>query len=268
MESREFFFAPLFIELIYLFGVAMNELDLWKQVPKLSVDEFMNLIFGLVPGTVKFDYGNPENWPNGAAIIYKLLTADIWAEKLFVTIDDPHHDPRLSEYFHERYGLSGNPWWADAEGKLSKRQLINWLEEKSIPSEFFGVPQAPLHDVEQESHIQLKELTPTLNATSIALTDSQAFPTKSLLSLPTVKKRVSTEGQEHLQVRNTCRENPEAVAYAAARQEQGATPEEIAAELKKAGAGVGVIGCILDPTKANVTSAREHGKYLLKKALK
>ena len=139
MESREFFFAPLFIELIYLFGVAMNELDLWKQVPKLSVDEFMNLIFGLVPGTVKFDYGNPENWPNGAAVIYKLLTADIWAEKLFVTIDDPHRDPRISEYFSERYGLSGNPWWADVDGKLSKHQLIEWLEKKGIPSEFLGV---------------------------------------------------------------------------------------------------------------------------------
>ncbi len=89
---------------------------------------------------------------------------------------------------------------------------------------------------------------------------------ESILSLPPVKKRVSTEGRNNTQVRNTCRENPEAAAYVEARQKQGAKPEEIAAELKEAGAGAGVIGCLLDLTKANVTSAREHGKYLLKKA--
>lgn len=119
----------------------MDELNLWKQVPKLSVDEFMNLLFGLVPGTVKFDYGNPESWPKGSAIIHKLLTDDIRAEKLFVMIADPHRDPRISEYFSEIYGLSGNPWWADADGKLFRHQLIEWLEENKIPSKFFGVLQ-------------------------------------------------------------------------------------------------------------------------------
>ena len=99
----------------------------------------MCLLFGLEPGTVKFDYGNPEFWPEGSAIVYKLLTSDIRAEKLFVVIEDPHRDPRISEYFSEIYGLSGNPWWADAEGKLFKRQLIEWLEAKGISSDFFGM---------------------------------------------------------------------------------------------------------------------------------
>lgn len=226
----------------------------------LSVDEFMNLLFGLVPGTVKFDYGNSENWPNGAAIIYKLLIADIWAEKLFVTIADPHRDPRISEYFSETYGLSGNPWWADVDGKLSKRQLTEWLVEKGIPSEFFGIPLSDSKKPEQEGTAESQNQAPTYNA---AATDFLPPLQESSLSLPSVKKRVSTEGQGNGQVLNTCRENPEAVAYVEARQKQGATPKEIAAELRKAGGGVAVIGCLLDPSKANVKSAREHGKHFL-----
>ena len=163
------FFASLFIKLNYLFGVGMNELSLWKQVPMLSVDEFMNLLFGFVPGTVKFDYGNPESWPNGAAIIYKLLTADIWAEKLFVTIADPHHDPRISEYFYETYGLSGNPWWADADGKLSKHQLIKWLAKKGISSDFFDV------------HITRNELEKTVETyTAYIATQSSTLPVEPI----------------------------------------------------------------------------------------
>lgn len=129
----------------------MNAFDLWKNVEKLSVDEFMCLLFDLTPGTVKFDYGNPELWPDGADIVYKLLFRDIWAEKLFVTIADPHRDPRNSEYFSETYGLSGNPWWADGDGKLHKRQLIEWLSENKISSKFFGVSQALIKGAEEDN---------------------------------------------------------------------------------------------------------------------
>ena len=245
----------------------MNFLELWKNVEKLSVDEFMCLLFKLTPGTVKFDYGNPELWPEGAAIVYKLLSTDIWAEKLFVAIDDPHRDPRISAYFFETYGLSGNPWWADAEGKLTKRQLITWLEEKGLHSEFFGTPQTPSNNSEQKSSIEPENLASDKDATSAAAT-TQPSPAMSTLLLPIIKKRVSTEGQDNAQVRNTCRDNPEAVAYVKEREQQGAKPEEIAAELKMANGGNGVIGCLLDPTKSNVKSAREHGKYLLNKSKK
>jgi len=81
-----------------------------------------------------------------------------------------------------------------------------------------------------------------------------------------IKRRVSIAGSGNTQVRQTCKENPEAVAYAKDRLKQGATPEEIAAELRKAGAGVAVIGCIMNPDYASVTQAREHGKYLLRKS--
>lgn len=67
-------------------------------------------------------------------------------------------------------------------------------------------------------------------------------------------------------MQNTCRENHKAASYVDARRAQGAAPEEIARELEKAGGGVGVIGCLIDPKRPNVKSAREHGKYLLKKA--
>ena len=244
----------------------MGTLDLWKHVKKLSVDEFMNLLFELEPGTVKFDYGNPDCWPKGAAVIYKLLTDDIRAEKLYVTIDDPHRDPRISEYFSETYGLAGNPWWADGEGKLFRGQLIKWLVKYEISSEHFGVEKTSLKDATQEGSTAPKEQASTHDTVSATTTASQPSPTESSLSLPSVRQRVSTEGQDNAQVRYTCRDNPEAVAYVEARQKQGAKPEEIAVELTKAGGGVAVIGCLLDPTKANVMSAREHGKYLLKKA--
>lgn len=244
----------------------MNAFNLWKNVEKLSVDEFMCLLFDLTPGTVKFDYGNPELWPDGADIIYKLLSRDIWAEKLFVIIADPHRDPRNSEYFSETYGLSGNPWWADGDGKLYKRQLIKWLVENKISSRFFGTLQAPSEDAEKKDNSEPKEQVPTHDATSAVTIDTQVDPSESILSLPSVKKRISTEGEDNTQVRNTCRDNQEAAAYVKARKNQGAKPEEIAAELKEVGGGVAVIGCLLDPTRPNTTAAREYGKYLLKKA--
>lgn len=82
--------------------------------------------------------------------------------------------------------------------------------------------------------------------------------------LPPIKKRVSSEGNDNEQVRNTCQENPEALAYVEARRQQGATAKEIAGELAAAGGGTGVIGCLIDPTRQNITAAREHGKYLTK----
>lgn len=88
----------------------------------------------------------------------------------------------------------------------------------------------------------------------------------SPLTLPPIKKRVASEGTDNAQVQNTCRDNSVAADYVEARREQGAAPEEIARELEGAGGGIGVIGCLIDPTRPNVKAARDHGKYLLKKA--
>ena len=117
----------------------MNTLDLWKNVGKLSVDESMCLIFGLVPGTVKFDYGNPDKWPRGAVPVYIMLTKAIQSGKLHVFIEDSGHDPRRDEELASQYFHSDEPWWVD--GKLSKYALKKWLVEKNIPSDFFGVAQ-------------------------------------------------------------------------------------------------------------------------------
>ncbi len=85
------------------------------------------------------------------------------------------------------------------------------------------------------------------------------------LPLPPIKKSVSREGQGKEQVQNTLRDNKEAVAYVHHRLEQGVPRNDIAKELKQAGGGDGVIGCIFKPDSVNITAARDHGKYLLKK---
>jgi pyruvate/2-oxoglutarate dehydrogenase complex dihydrolipoamide acyltransferase (E2) component len=249
----------------------VNRLNLWKNIEELSVDEFMCLLFELEPGTVQFDYGNPKSWPENADLIYRMLTKDLQAKKLRVFFDDINGDPFYNGAYDLFYAGNDNPWWAACDGinsvgKIHRRELVKWLAEKGITSDFFSVPQAPSKDAEHEGSTEPKEQASTHDTASATTTAPQPSPTESILSLPSVRQRVSTEGQDTAQVRNTHRDNPEAVAYVAARQKQGAKPEEIAAELEKAGGGVAVIGCLLDITKANVKSAREHGKYLLKKA--
>ena len=57
----------------------VKPLDLWQHVQELSVDEFMCLLFGFEPGEIKFDYGNPTDWPKYADLIYRMLTEDLHA---------------------------------------------------------------------------------------------------------------------------------------------------------------------------------------------
>lgn len=136
----------------------MNALELWKHKQWLSVDEFMCLLFELKPGSVKFDYGKPEEWPEHADIIYQLLFADVMAGKLHVHFQDPHRDPRQNEYFGDEYLQPGNPWWE--EGKIHQRELVKWLAEQKIPSDFFGVAQPPTANAKPESSAEAKEQIP------------------------------------------------------------------------------------------------------------
>lgn len=118
----------------------MNELDFWKNVPKLSVDEFMCLLFGLEPGAVRFDYGNPKEWPKGAEPVYRTLIGDVGLgvdSKLRVVFDNDQDNPWNNEYAASHYFHTGEPWWYD--GKIYTRQLKEWLIEKRVPSKFFGV---------------------------------------------------------------------------------------------------------------------------------
>ena len=124
----------------------MSTLDLWKNIEKLSVDEFMCLLFGLEPGTVKFDYGDPKEWPKNADLIYRTLTDDIQAKKLHVTFDEICGDPFYNGAYDRFYAGTDNPWWADGGdlhtvGKLHKHQLVKWLAEKNISSDFFSTTQ-------------------------------------------------------------------------------------------------------------------------------
>lgn len=148
----------------------MNILDLWKSVGKLSVDEFMCLFFELEPGTVKFDNGNPEEWPKGAVPIYNTLIEDIRAGKLYVFIEDSSLDPRFNEEFASQSFQSGKPWWVN--GKLSKYAIKKWLAEKNIPSDFFGVAQ-PLKQIPAQGAAKEEKAMKSHEADSRVLTNSE-----------------------------------------------------------------------------------------------
>ena len=106
----------------------MNILDLWKNIERLSVNEFMCLLFGLEPGTIDFDCGNQKDWPKGAVPIYRALTADIVSRKLYV-----YDDPQLIEFADSRVPHTHEPWWSG--GQLYRYQIVKWLAAKGIQSE-------------------------------------------------------------------------------------------------------------------------------------
>jgi hypothetical protein len=140
----------------------VNPFDSYKHIDWLSVDEFMCLLFGLEPGTVKFDYGDPEDWPKGAGLIYRMLTEGINTQKFYVFFEKPELNPSINEQLGAFLFGEGQPWWN--EGKLHKRELVKWLEEKGITSKFFNVLQAPSKNTEQESSIEPTDQPPAPEA--------------------------------------------------------------------------------------------------------
>lgn len=178
----------------------MNTLDLWKHVQWLSVDEFMCLLFGLKPGSVKFDYGKPEHWPENDDIIYKLLFNDIMSEKLHVHFQDPLRDPRQGKYFGEEYAQPGNPWWE--EGKLHKSQLVKWLTEKDIPSVFFGVT------VTEENPINIDETTyPSAECVTVPRSTGSRKDTARINKTRQVCEEVRAELSQEKQIFNNNKNN-------------------------------------------------------------
>jgi len=141
--------------------------------------------------------------------------------------------------------------------------------------DFIGAESTPLYFDQNEIFAQFPFLPSGLAGLPSA--EQKTYPTKETPAepvtepaLPPIKKRVSTSGSKegNIQVQNTHKENPEAVAYANARRAQGASDKEIAVKLKAAGGSSAVIGCIMNPDCADITAARNHGKYLLKKPAK
>ena len=134
----------------------MNRLELWKNVSPLSVDEFMCLLFELEPGTVQFDYGDQKLWPENADLIYRMLSEDLHAKKLCVLFDDISGDPFYNGAYDRFYAGNDNPWWAacsgiNSVGKIHRRELVKWLLEKGIPSDFFGTAQPRTVIAKQEN---------------------------------------------------------------------------------------------------------------------
>jgi hypothetical protein len=149
--------------------VNVHPLDLWKNVEKLTVDEFMCLLFGLEPGTVKFDYGNPKEWPENADLVYRILADDLHAKKLRVTFDYMPGDPFNNGAYDKFYAMTDDPWWAAGSdlhdvGKLRKRDLVKWLADKNIQSDFFNTTQAPTVITQQVNSAERTDQPPVQNA--------------------------------------------------------------------------------------------------------
>ena len=125
-----------------------SELASWLKSPWYSVDEAMNLIMGFAPSTYRFDYAKEQDMPDGSIPIYRALIQAIRDFKLPIhirnmAITNEEAILLLNESFQENVvsydEYLHSCWWHD--GKLSKHQLIEWLEGESISSEFFNIPQ-------------------------------------------------------------------------------------------------------------------------------
>jgi len=135
--------------------VVVNKLDLWKSFPKLSVHEFICLLFGIEPEKAKFSYDNPEGWPEGAWLVYRALTEDIEFKKLDVVFDNSH----IEDLAYARAHHTAEPFWTD--GKLYRHQLVKWLAERGIPSKIFSETQTTSVQVPaQPSGIKGKKVKP------------------------------------------------------------------------------------------------------------
>ena len=145
----------------------MTTLAELKNEETLSVDEFMCLLFGLEPGTMKFDDRDSKDLPEGATLAYDMLMKDIEAKKLHVSVEDgkllkselekwkaEHHSKiekrqaqfdRMSEYLQakrrERLGFlnSTNPL-NDCSYYISEK----WLTDKPPEPEFCVNPLVPI----------------------------------------------------------------------------------------------------------------------------
>ena len=104
---------------------------LWRNVQILSVEEFMCLLFWLEPGTVDFYHGSSKDWPKGAVPIYRTLVEDINARKF-----DFIFETRAEKLYYAHYSTIPIAFWNG--GQLHKHQLLQWLDEKGIQSEFFN----------------------------------------------------------------------------------------------------------------------------------
>lgn len=177
--------------------VDVNTLDLWKNVEKLSVDEFMCLLFGLEPGTVKFDYGDPKEWPENAGLLYRILADDIQAKRLRVTFDDINGDPFYNGAYDRFYAMNDNPWWADGGslhcgGKLHRYELVKWLSQKGIPSPFFNVVVIPSEGTKQQNHPEPTKQAVAQNAVSAGepIKADEANDTNTALHQPDAPAKV------------------------------------------------------------------------------
>lgn len=114
----------------------MNELEIWKKSPYLSVDEAMNLILGYVPCELKFDFQKEETMPSISIPIYRTMIEDIQKFRLTIHFDNtPATKDNISNFvsFEELYDSC---WWH--RGKLLNTDIKQWLINNKIDSEFFA----------------------------------------------------------------------------------------------------------------------------------
>lgn len=109
----------------------MDNLEAWENIENLTVDEFMCLVLGYEPGSFKFDFGYPKDWPEGAELIYKILVQDIENDRFSLGYDTPADIIDAPSVRN-----TGYPWWH--HGKIEQKSLKAWVIKRSIKSRFFG----------------------------------------------------------------------------------------------------------------------------------
>ena len=154
------FLSFLYNEDAMMTAEASNEADLdrWRKSPYVTVDEAMNLILGVVPGTYRFDYIEEASMPPEAVPIYRKLIHDIRKFQIYlcyngIKITDELSLNRANVVSHDEYLHSC--WWH--HGKILTDDLRKWLQRNGFPSTFFEskptkIPDYLNSDLEEHSY--------------------------------------------------------------------------------------------------------------------
>lgn len=153
----------------------MNELQYWKTLEYLTLNEIISLIMGEIPGTSK-------KLNKDSMYIYKMLEADIKAFKLpvyffemwvapgmFSSINTPQvaTEDTMHFFVHSMDEYHCGAWWL--AGKLSANDIGRWLKTKGIENSFFKTSdkQPPKKDVIKHKDQYLHKIIAALLDTTV-----------------------------------------------------------------------------------------------------
>ena len=125
-----------------------SKMGLWRKTPYLTVDEAMNLIFGVLPGTYEFVRAHESKMPSESVPIYRKLVHDIDEFKLCVN----YHGRKITDMsvltlikgVTEKNKSLYPFWWENY--KILTEDLKEWLQRNGFSSTFFEIKPANIPD--------------------------------------------------------------------------------------------------------------------------